>query len=67
MSKNLGELHAASVLDDDGTAVLVIAGTDGTATIEVPEDMTRPFEDTAQELALVYDDEAREETDHLIG
>jgi hypothetical protein len=59
-STHLGQLYAASVLDDEGTATLAVKGTRGAVTVEVPEDMTVPFEETAMELDRVYDGDTEE-------
>lgn len=58
---DLGDLHAASVLEiEDGTARLAIKGTEGSASVDVPEDMVAPLKDTIEELDLVYGDGSQE-------
>lgn len=52
---HVGRLHAATVLDRNGTAVLAIRGTRGTLAVDVPEDMTDPLATTVAELQAVYD------------
>ena len=62
---DIGDVHAASVLEHDGQAVLAIEGTDGAVRITVPESMVEPLQDTAHELGFVYD--AGEHDEALIG
>lgn len=52
---DLGEIHAATVFDNGGEAILVIRGTHGALSVAVPEDMTEPLADTVAELQRVYD------------
>lgn len=63
---DLGTVHAASVIEVDGDAVLAIKGTDGSAAVEVPPDMVQPLVDTVGELAYVYGDAPGDE-EVLIG
>ncbi|MFB6196403.1 MAG: hypothetical protein ABEI80_09535 [Haloplanus sp.] len=51
---DIGDLHAAAVLNHEGQAVLAIKGTDGGVRLHVPEDMVDSFVDTAHELDLFY-------------
>lgn len=53
-SSDIGNLHAATVLEVDGQAVLAIKGTDGSAQFAVPEGMVTPLEDTVDEVGRVY-------------
>lgn len=60
---DIGDLHAASVLEVDGEAVLAIKGTDGAVRLHVPEDMVTPFQDTVDEVESFY---SNGETDDLL-
>lgn len=62
---DVGDIHAASVLDEGGEAVVVVKGTDGSVRIHVPEDMVEPFRLTIDETGRVYVDEPTDDT--LIG
>lgn len=51
---DLGTISAASVIEVADEAILAIKGEDGTASVHVPEDMLEPFEDTVNEVGIVY-------------
>lgn len=61
-------IHAASVLDVEGEAVVSIKGTEGVnVRIGVPEDKVDPLRHTVDETRYVYDPDAGEDDDHLVG
>jgi hypothetical protein len=54
---DIGELHAAAVLNHDGQAVLTIKGTEGGVRLHVPEEMVGSCQHTADELERFYSEQ----------
>lgn len=63
---HIGELHAASIVEVDGRAILGIKGTDGDVNVEIPADKAQALLETVGEVNYVYGDDDPPE-DALIG
>jgi len=50
----LGTVTGGSILDADGEAILALQGTDGVASVRVPEDMVAPVNGLVEEVARHY-------------